>query len=71
MQDGEGLVDPDLVRVMADNAADMPEHALTELYYRLLEKNILENPAIWLWSHNRWKHKIPQDTANVTANQHN
>ena len=48
---------------MADNAAEMPEHALTELYYRLLEKNIVENPPIWLWSHNRWKHKIPDDTA--------
>ena len=67
---GRGHYHVDVVP-MADNAADMPEHALTELYYRLLEKNILENPAIWLWSHNRWKHKIPQDTANVTANQHN
>lgn len=48
---------------MADNAAAMPEHALTEQYYRLLEQTILENPAIWLWTHNRWKHKISDDTA--------
>lgn len=47
---------------MADNAAAMPEHALTEQYYRLLEQTILENPAIWLWTHNRWKHKISDDT---------
>lgn len=34
---------------------------LTELHTKALEKDILEDPAIWLWSHKRWKHKIPAD----------
>lgn len=28
---------------------------ITEQYTRILEKLILEDPACWLWSHNRWK----------------
>lgn len=36
-------------------ASDFP---LTDLYARLLERNIRENPALWLWSHKRWKHPV-------------
>ena len=25
------------------------------------EKQIVENPQYWLWSHRRWKHKRPSD----------
>ena len=34
------------------------EFALTDLYARMLEDNIRENPALWLWSHKRWKHPV-------------
>ncbi len=27
----------------------------TDMYFELLEKNIREQPELWLWSHNRWK----------------
>ncbi len=30
----------------------------TRIYANLLEKTILRNPAIWLWSHNRWKNPV-------------
>ncbi|MDA3944043.1 MAG: lysophospholipid acyltransferase family protein [Bacteroidetes bacterium] len=30
---------------------------ITERYARLLEQTIVNNPANWLWSHRRWKHK--------------
>ncbi|MCY7351149.1 MAG: lysophospholipid acyltransferase family protein [Cytophagaceae bacterium] len=36
---------------------DLPPMAITEKYVRTLEADIRENPADWLWSHNRWKHK--------------
>ena len=26
-----------------------------------LEEDIKETPALWLWSHNRWKHEPPKD----------
>lgn len=28
---------------------------ITSQYVRLLERNIVSNPSIWLWSHKRWK----------------
>lgn len=34
------------------------EFALTDLYARMLEDNIRENPALWLWSHKRWKYPV-------------
>ena len=30
---------------------------ITTAFAQALEQNILEQPALWLWSHNRWKHK--------------
>lgn len=30
------------------------EYPYTTEYYRLLEKNILRQPHLWLWSHRRW-----------------
>ena len=32
---------------------------ITEMHTRYLEKDILEKPDYWLWSHRRWKHKRP------------
>lgn len=34
-----------------------PEFWITEQYARMMEDNILRNPAYWLWTHKRWKHK--------------
>ena len=30
---------------------------LTRMHIRMLERFIREEPAYWLWSHRRWKHK--------------
>lgn len=30
-------------------------HSITDLYVRMLEENIREQPDIYLWSHKRWK----------------
>lgn len=35
------------------------EGEISELHTRKLEKDILAQPEIWLWSHRRWKHKKP------------
>ena len=31
------------------------EGEITKAYAQVLEQNILEQPELWLWSHNRWK----------------
>lgn len=42
-------------RLITTDPAAEPEHQITERYYRCLEENIRRQPALWLWSHNRWK----------------
>lgn len=32
-------------------------HSITEKFIRLVEKNIRDEPALYLWSHNRWKNQ--------------
>ncbi|RZS94776.1 lysophospholipid acyltransferase family protein [Cecembia calidifontis] len=34
-----------------------PEHSITDKFIRLTEENIRTEPALYLWSHNRWKWK--------------
>lgn len=43
--------------MLAENPASMNDGAITEAYVRRLEKDIMQQPETWLWSHNRWKHQ--------------
>jgi KDO2-lipid IV(A) lauroyltransferase len=36
---------------------DQEPHSITDRFIKSLEKNIRAEPSIYLWSHNRWKHK--------------
>ncbi|PKQ65563.1 lipid A biosynthesis acyltransferase [Labilibaculum filiforme] len=40
-----------------DNPKETKEFEISEKHTRVLEDIIKENPAYWLWSHRRWKHK--------------
>ncbi len=40
---------------MQEGSKDIPDWQITDEYFRLLEDSIKRNPAIWLWTHNRWK----------------
>lgn len=33
------------------------EYPITEAYMQAVEESILRDPALWLWTHKRWKHK--------------
>ena len=48
------------MKLITENAKETPENYITERYARLLEKMILRDPAYWLWTHKRWKHKHEQ-----------
>lgn len=48
-------------RLMAANAADCEPHSITLTYASFLQNTILRNPAIWLWTHNRWKNPVNLD----------
>lgn len=41
---------------MTANPKESEDFTLTDKYMNFLEDMIKENPAIWLWSHKRWKH---------------
>jgi KDO2-lipid IV(A) lauroyltransferase len=41
--------------LMTAEPQNLPENALTDMYFQLLEESIRHNPQYWLWSHNRWK----------------
>lgn len=43
-----------------DGVSPLGEYEITERYARLLEHWIIGNPADYLWSHRRWKHKKPE-----------
>jgi KDO2-lipid IV(A) lauroyltransferase len=44
-------------RLITDHPGTEPEGMITERYARLLETTILRDPAYWLWTHRRWKHR--------------
>lgn len=37
---------------------EMAEYEITEIYMKMLERDILRQPQFWLWSHKRWRHKL-------------
>ncbi|MEX0988341.1 MAG: lysophospholipid acyltransferase family protein [Bacteroidales bacterium] len=41
--------------LITDNPSETAPNEITEKYTRILEKMIMDEPAYWLWSHNRWK----------------
>lgn len=48
-------------REMEVSPEDTSEFPYTRLFFRMLEDSIRRAPAFWLWSHNRWKAKPPED----------
>lgn len=45
--------------VLTDNPKATSEGEVSEMHTRRLEKDIIDQPEVWLWSHRRWKHKRP------------
>ena len=45
------------VEYLVKNPKDTNEGEISELHTRKLEKDIMAQPEIWLWSHRRWKYK--------------
>jgi KDO2-lipid IV(A) lauroyltransferase len=44
-------------QTVAENPKESPHGFITEQTTRLLEKEIIDAPQYWLWTHRRWKHK--------------
>ncbi len=44
-------------KLLYDGKEEIEPNVITDRYVAELESVIRDNPAIWLWSHRRWKHK--------------
>ena len=49
-------------RLLDDGSHQQPNGELTKNYAALLERTIERNPAIWLWTHKRWKIPVVMPT---------
>lgn len=45
--------------LLSENPKNTGHEEISALHTARLEKDIREQPEIWLWSHKRWKHKRP------------
>ncbi|PBJ09366.1 lysophospholipid acyltransferase family protein [Flavobacterium sp. ACN6] len=43
---------------IADNPKEFNDFEITERYLNEVEKQILETPEFYLWTHKRWKHRV-------------
>ena len=42
-------------KLMTRTSQELKEYELTDIYFHMLEQNIIRAPQYWLWTHNRWK----------------
>ncbi|RYE24185.1 MAG: lipid A biosynthesis acyltransferase [Sphingobacteriales bacterium] len=45
--------------LLCENPKATSDGEVSELHTRRLERDIIAQPEVWLWSHRRWKHKRP------------
>ncbi len=50
-----GYYEADFVQIHK-NSQSLPDFELTDLYYQCLERTILQQPELYLWTHNRFKY---------------
>lgn len=43
--------------VLSDDARSVPDYQISDMFAERVEKQILEAPEYYLWTHKRWKHK--------------
>jgi KDO2-lipid IV(A) lauroyltransferase len=56
--------------LITDNPSSFEWGEITEKHTHLLEKEIITNPAFWVWSHKRWKREVPSDLKQLKKEQH-
>ena len=49
------------VRILSAEPQSSKSGEITTAFAQALEENIQAHPALWLWTHNRWKHKRTND----------
>ena len=47
-----------VITPMFEHAKNEPKDAITLRYAEMLESFIHRDPALWMWTHNRWKRPV-------------
>ncbi len=47
--------------LLTDKPKELKEGEIMEMHAKTVEKDIISHPEIWLWSHRRWKHQMPEE----------
>lgn len=52
--------------IIAENPKEFKNYAITDIFFKNVEKQIEEAPEYYLWTHKRWKHrnKVPDEFQN-------
>lgn len=53
---------------LVENPTEIPDYQITSLFLREVEKQILEHPEYYFWTHNRWKHQRENKHTSVVEN---
>ncbi|GET21059.1 lysophospholipid acyltransferase family protein [Prolixibacter denitrificans] len=53
--------------LITDKPKETAQYEITEKHTRFLEQIIKDEPAYWLWSHRRWKHKREPENTESTG----
>ncbi|WP_296383837.1 lysophospholipid acyltransferase family protein [Winogradskyella sp.] len=50
-------------KTITENPKDYKDYEITDLFFKLVEEQIIEAPQYYLWTHKRWKHrdKVPAE----------
>ena len=56
-------------KLLCAEPLSLPYGEITEKYVHFLEKDILNEPSQWIWSHKRWKKSVP-NALNSIKNEH-
>ncbi len=54
---------------ITENGKETEKYEITDCFLRLAEQQIKENPAYYLWTHKRWKHRGKTPAAFATEQQ--
>jgi len=54
-----------LAEVLSEDSKNTADGKISQLHTARLEKDIREQPEIWLWTHRRWKHKRPVENKSI------
>ena len=57
------------LNLITDNSKELKYGEITEAYTLLLEKEIIQHPEFWLWSHKRWKRAVPDNLEELKVKQ--